>query len=150
MGRVPQISKDGNLARFPADFMFQLNDAEFANLRPQFATSSLRDGLKGTGHGGRRYAPLAFTEHGAIQAAAILNSPRATEISVHVVRAFIELRNLVAGNKELAAKMKRIELKLDSHDQAISGLIESVRHLLAPPEPAKRSIGFVIHEERKN
>ena len=122
--------------------MFQLNAAEFAALRSQFATSN-------TGRGGRRYPPFAFTEHGAIQAATILNSPRAAEISVHVVRAFIELRNLVAGNKELAAKMKRIELKLDSHDQAISGLIESVRHLLAPPEPAKRSIGFVIHEERK-
>ena len=122
--------------------MFQLNAAEFAALRSQFATSN-------TGRGGRRYPPFAFTEHGAIQAATILNSPRATEISVHVVRAFIELRNLVAGNKELAAKMKRIELKLDSHDQAISGLIESVRHLLAPPEPVKRSIGFVIHEERK-
>ena len=134
-----------NLGRFPADFMFQLNDAEFANLRSQFATSS----LPGTGHGGRRYAPLAFTEHGAIQAATILNSARATEISVHVVRAFIELRNLVAGNKDLAAKMKRIEHQLDSHDQAISGLIESVRHLLAPPEPKKRPIGFVIHEERK-
>ena len=115
---------------------------KFAALRSQFATSN-------TGRGGRRYPPFAFTEHGAIQAATILNSPRAAEISVHVVRAFIELRNLVAGNKELAAKMKRIELKLDSHDQAISGLIESVRHLLAPPEPAKRSIGFVIHEERK-
>ena len=134
-----------NLARFPADFMFQLNEAEFANLRSQFATSS----LMGAGHGGRRYAPLAFTEHGAIQAATILNSPRATEISVHVVRAFIELRNLVTGNKELAAKMKRIEHKLDSHDQAISGLIESVRDLLAPPIPAKQPIGFVIHEERE-
>ena len=142
MGRVFQISNGGSLARFPADFMFQLNAAEFAALRSQFATSN-------TGRGGRRYPPFAFTEHGAIQAATILNSPRATEIRVHVVRAFIELRNLVAGNKELAAKMKRIELKLDSHDQAISGLIESVRHLLAPPEPAKRSIGFVIHEERK-
>ena len=130
-----------NLARFPADFMFQLNAAEFAALRSQFATSNI-------GRGGRRYAPLAFTEHGAIQAATILNSARATEISVHVVRAFIELRNLVAGNKDLAAKLKRIEHKLDSHDQAISGLIESVRHLLAPPEPKKRPIGFVIHEER--
>lgn len=117
-------------------------------MRSQFATSSLRGGWKGTDHGGRRYAPLAFTGHGAIQAATILNSPRATEISVHVVRAFIELRNLVAGNKDLAAKMKRIEQKLDSHDQAISGLIESAHQLLAPPEPKKRPIGFVIHEER--
>ena len=132
-----------NLARFPPDFMFPLNDAEYASLRSQFVT------LK-TGRGQhRKYTPLAFTEHGAIMAAAILNSLRATEVSVHVVRAFIELRNLVAGNKDIASKLKRLEGKVDSHDQAISGLIESVRHLLAPAEPAKRPIGFVIPQERK-
>ena len=93
-----------NRQRFPADFMFQLNEAEFANLRLQFATSR----LKGASHGGRRYAPFAFTEHGAIMASMVLNSARATEVSVHVVRAFIELRNLIAGNKELASKHKRL------------------------------------------
>ncbi len=129
-----------NLKRFPGDFMFRLNAEEFANLRSQFATSSSND----AGHGGRRYAPLAFTEHGAIQAATILNSPRATGISVHVVRAFIELRNLVAGNKDLAAKLKRLEAKVDSHDQAIAGLIDSLR---AAPEPRCRPIGFVISDE---
>ena len=129
-----------NLARFPADFMFQLNDAEFDALRSQFVT------LK-TGRGQhRKYLPLVFTEHGAIMAAAILNSPRATEISVHVVRAFIELRNLVAGNKDLAAKLKRLEAKVDSHDQAITGLIDSLRQA---PETKRRPIGFVIHEEPK-
>ena len=132
-----------NLARFPEDFMFQLNEIEFANLRSQFATSS----LKGASHGGRRYAPQAFTEHGAIMAAMVLNSARATEISVQVMRAFIELRNLVAGNKELASKMKRLERKVDSHDQAITGLIDSMRQLLAPPDPKKRPIGFVIPDE---
>ena len=134
-----------NRERFPGDFMFQLNGEEFVNLRLQFATSS----LKGASHGGRRYAPLAFTEHGAIMASMVLNSPRATEISVHVVRAFIELRNLVAGNKELASKLRRLESKVDSHDQAIAGLIDSVRDLLAPPEPKKRPIGFVVSEDRK-
>ena len=133
-----------NLARFPEDFMFQLNEIEFANLRSQFATSS----LKGTSHGGRRYAPQAFNEHGAIMAAMVLNSARATEISVQVMRAFIELRNLVAGNKELASKMKRLERKVDSHDQAITGLIDSMRQLLAPPDPQKRPIGFVIPDEK--
>jgi hypothetical protein len=133
-----------NLARFPEDFMFQLNEAEFANLRSQFATSSLR----GAGHGGRRYAPQAFTEHGAIMASMVLNSARATEISVQVMRAFIELRNLVAGNKELASKLKRLERKVDSHDQAITGLIDSMRQLLAPPDPKKRPIGFVIPDEK--
>ena len=132
-----------NRERFPEDFMFQLNAEEFATLRLQFATSS----MKGAGHGGRRYAPFAFTEHGAIMASMVLNSARATEVSVHVVRAFIELRNLVAGNKELASKMKRLERKVDSHDQAITGLIDSMRQLLAPPDPKKRPIGFVIPDE---
>ena len=129
-----------NIERFPADFMFQLNEAVFSNLRLQFATSSLKD----AGHGGRRYAPLAFTEHGAIMASMVLNSPRATEASVHVVRAFIELRNLVAGNKDLAAKLKRLEAKVDSHDQAIAGLIDSLRQA---PAPKRRPIGFVILDE---
>ena len=122
----------------------QFDRAPFALLRLQFATSSLKD----TGHGGRRYAPFAFTEHGAIMASMVLNSARATEVSVHVVRAFIELRNLVAGNKELASKMKRLERKVDSHDQAITGLIDSMRQLLAPPDPKKRPIGFVIPDEK--
>ncbi len=80
-------------------------------------------------------------------AAMVLNSTRATEVSVHVVRAFNELRNLVAGNKELASKMKRLERKVDSHDQAITGLIDSMRQPLAPPDPKQRSIGFVIPGE---
>jgi hypothetical protein len=119
--------------------MFQLTNQELAALRSQFATSNI-------GRGGRRDAPLAFTEHGAIQAATILNSPRATEISVHVVRAFIELRNLIAGNKDLAVKLKRLELKVDSHDQAIAGLIDSLRQA---PEPKQRPIGFITPDEKK-
>ena len=73
---------------------------------------------------------------------------RFRRFSVHVVRAFIELRNLVAGNKELASKLKRLERTVDSHDQAITGLIESMRELMAPPEPKKRPIGFVIPDEK--
>ena len=136
-----------NRERFPGDFMFQLNEAEFANLRLQFATSSLNDAGRASPHGGRRYAPFAFTEHGAIMASMVLNSARATEIGVHVVRAFIELRNLVAGNKELASKLKRVERTVATHDQAIAGLIDSMRELLAPPNPKKRPIGFVIPDE---
>ena len=131
-----------NLARFPEDFMFQLNVDESAALRSQFATLKVGRGQH------RKYLPYAFTEHGSIQAATIFNSARATEISVHVVRAFIELRNLVAGNKELASKMKRLERKVDSHDQAITGLIDSMRQLLAPPDPKKRPIGFVFPDEK--
>lgn len=131
-----------NLSRFPADFMFQLTEAEFSALRSQNATSN----EKPTGRGGRRYLPLVFTEHGAIMAATILNSPRATEVSVYVVRAFIALRELVAGNKEVVAKLNELEHKLESHDQAIAGLINAMRELMKPPETKKRPIGFMTSE----
>ena len=81
----------------PPGFMFQLDEQEFANLRLQFATSSLKGG-----NGGRRYAPLAFTEHGAIMASMVLNSPRATELSVYVVQAFVELRGMLASTSAQA------------------------------------------------
>ena len=129
-----------NQARFPADFMFRLDEDEFSRLRSQFVTSNV-------GRGGRRYAPYAFTEHGAIMAATLLNSPRATEISVHVVRAFVELRDLVAGNRTLTTKLTQLERKVASHDKSITGLIDSMRQLLAPPDPPKRSIGFVLQDE---
>lgn len=136
-----------NLERFPADFMFQLSEDEWESLRSQFAT------LK-TGRGQhRKYLPYAFTEHGAIMAATILNSPRATEVSVYVVRAFVALREMLAGNKELAAKLaeldSRLSRKLDSHDQAITGLINAMRELMKPVEPKqKQPIGFVTGGEK--
>jgi hypothetical protein len=132
-----------NLARFPAGFMFQLDEEEFANLRLQIATSS----LKGS-HGGRRYAPMAFTEHGAIMASMVLNSPRATELSIYVVQAFVELRSMLATNRELSNKLHLLERKVTKHDQAISELIDSMRQLLAAPEPHKRPIGFITPEDK--
>lgn len=136
-----------NLERFPQDFMLQLSQEEWDALRSQFAT------LK-TGRGQhRKYLPYAFTEHGAIMAATILNSPRATEVSVYVVRAFVRLREVLASNKELALKLSELESrigrKLDSHDQAIAGILNAIRELMRPPEPAKkRPIGFVTGEEK--
>lgn len=123
--------------------MFQLTEEEWESLRSQFAT------LK-TGRGQhRKYLPYAFTEHGAIMAATILNSPRATEVSVYVVRAFVALRELLAGNKELTAKLNELAHKVDSHDQAIAGLINAMRELMRPPEPKQNQpIGFVT-EKRK-
>jgi hypothetical protein len=135
-----------NRERFPEDFMFQLNEEEFANLRLQFATSS----LKGT-HGGRRYAPLAFTEHGAIMASMVLNSARATALSVHVVRAFVELRGMLASNQALANKVHTLERKVSVHERNIAELVDSMTALLAtPPAPPKRPIGFVTHEDKKS
>ena len=132
-----------NLARFPADFMFQLTDDESAALRLQFAT------LK-TGRGQhRKYLPLAFTEHGAIMAATLLNSPRATALSVYVVRAFVELRGMLASNQALANKVNTLERKVSVHERNIAELADSMAELLAtPPPPPKRSIGFVTHENK--
>jgi len=96
-----------NLAKFPADFMFVLTDEEFAALRSQFATSNNK-------RGGRRYAPLVFTEHGALMAAMLINSPRAVEISVYVVRAFVQLRELVSSHRELAKHLDNLEQKSPS------------------------------------
>jgi hypothetical protein len=130
-----------NAARFPEDFMFRLSAEEWNSLRSQFATLKAGRGQH------RKYLPIAFTEHGAIMAAAILNSPRATEVSVYVVRAFVRLRELLASNKELARRLDQLEKRLGSHDQAIAGLVNTIRSLLTPPEPArKRRIGFVQND----
>ena len=136
-----------NLERFPQDFMLQLSQEEWDALRSQFATLKPGRGQH------RKYLPCAFTEHGAIMAATILNSPRATEVSVYVVRAFVRLREVLASNKELALKLSELESrigrKLDSHDQVIAGILNAIRELMRPPEPAKkRPIGFVTGEEK--
>ena len=129
-----------NAERFPGDFMFQLTVHEDAALRSQIAT------LK-TGRGQhRKYPPYAFTEHGAIQAANVLNSPRAIEMSVYVVRAFVQLRELLASNRELARRFDeleaRIEKKLVGHDQAIAAMLSAIRELMKPVPSAQRGIGF--------
>jgi hypothetical protein len=98
-----------NAGRFPADFMFLLNNQELSNLRSQFATSS-------SGYGGRRYRPRAFTEHGAIMAATILKTARAEQMSVYVVRAFVRLRAMLASNAALARKLEALEKSVAALD----------------------------------
>jgi len=115
---------------------------EWEALRSQFATSNEPT------RGGRRYAPFVFTEHGAIMAATVLNSPRAVEVSIYVVRAFVQLRELLAGHKELAQPLDRLEARMErkllTQDQAIAGILDAIRQLMAPPPaPKKRPIGFV-------
>jgi phage regulator Rha-like protein len=132
-----------NQERFPADFMFQLTAAEHETLRLQFATSK-------KGRGGRRYAPYAFTEHGAIMAATVLNSQRAVEMSVFVVRAFVRLREMLANNRELAAKVDELERRLDTNDTSIQDLIEAIRELMAPDPATGRKIGFQLPAAKKS
>lgn len=126
-----------NRERFPADFMFHLSPAETESLRSQIATSH-------PGRGGRRYPPHAFTEHGAIMAATVLNSERAVEMSVFVVRAFVRLREILATNQQLATKIDELEQRLDTHDASIQDLLDAIRELMAPEPPSGRKIGFQL------
>jgi hypothetical protein len=131
-----------NRKRFPEDFAFQLTAEEANSLRSQIATSS--------SHGGRRYRPYAFTEHGALMAANILNSSRAVQMSIFVVRAFAKMREALRGTPELARKLaaleKKLTARLDVHEAAIVQVLQEIMQILnpppPPPEPPRRRIGF--------
>lgn len=126
-----------NRDRFPADFTFQLTAKEDEALRSQIVISK-------KGRGGRRYLPYAFTEHGAIMAATVLNSKRAIEMSVFVVRAFVRMREMLAKNRQLAAKINELDRRLETHDTAIQDIIEAIKELMVPEGPSKRKIGFQL------
>jgi hypothetical protein len=125
-----------NIDKFPSDFLFQITKEEVQSLISQSAISK-------TGRGGRRSLPWAFTEHGALQAANILNSPAASAMSVYVIRAFIRLRDELAANAALEKRLAVIEKTLTAHDNTLRDVILKIRPLLLPPtEPNKRRIGF--------
>jgi hypothetical protein len=135
-----------NRSRFPEDFMFQLTHDEVASLTSQFAISKTR-------RGGRRTLPYAFTEHGTVMAANILRSPKAIQMSVFVVRAFIRMRQIFITQKDLARKLEDLEkeltARLDVHETAINEMLRQIRRLLSPPsepEPPKKRIGFLVEE----
>lgn len=127
-----------NADRFPKDFMFQLSSVEFESLRSHFATSSLQ-------HGGRRYLPFVFTEHGALMAASVLNTPLAVEVSIYVVRAFVKLREMIASHKDLAKKLEELEKKYDAQFRIV---FDAIRELMIPPDEDKGKIGFLAKESR--
>jgi len=124
-----------NADRFPSDFRFVLTEAEHENLRSQNVISS-------STHGGRRYLPHAFTEHGAIMAATVLNSKRAIEMSIFVVRAFVQMRQATVFNQHVVSKLAELEARLDGHDGEIQGLVETIRELIEPLPANSRRIGF--------
>ena len=131
-----------NQKRFPPDFAFQLEPHEFKHLISQIAISS--------SHGGRRKLPWVFTEHGAIMLASVLNSDVAVEASMRVVRAFIHLREMLAGNKQLAVKFAELERRLDGNDEAIKNLFDAIRQMLEPEtEETRREIGFHMKEQAR-
>ncbi|MDP1586838.1 MAG: ORF6N domain-containing protein, partial [Prosthecobacter sp.] len=125
-----------NVARFPVDFSFILTGEEWLVLRSQIVTSN-------EGRGGRRYIPRAFTEHGALMAASVLNSDRAISMSVYVIRAFIEIREQIAANATILKRLAEIDNTLLIHDASLRDIYKKLMPLLAPPLSAPRKqIGF--------
>ena len=127
-----------NLTRFPSDFMFQLTREEFNNLIFQFGISSW---------GGTRKLPYAFTEQGVAMLSSILRSERAVQVNIQIMRTFVKLREIISTHKELAQKLKELELKIETHDENIAAIFEAINQLLAPEEKPKRKIGFDIKEK---
>jgi phage regulator Rha-like protein len=127
-----------NIRRFPPDFVFQLTKPESDSLRSQIVISK--------GRGGRRTLPYAFTEHGAIMVANLLNSERAIEASVQVVRAFVRLRTMVQTNTELAKRLDELEKRYDEHFKIV---FTAIRQLMTPPQTKKKTIGFQVKSLKK-
>ena len=124
-----------NKGRFPADFMFQLTSGEKSEV------VAICDHL-----GKLKFSPVlpyAFTEHGAIMAASVLNTKQAIEVSLYVVRAFVKLREILSVNKELAHKLSELEHKVESHDGTIQALVAAIRKLMAPPDTKEKKVGFI-------
>jgi hypothetical protein len=127
-----------NTRRFPADFMFRLTAKEFDSLRSQFVISNLR--------GGRRYLPYAFTEQGVAMLSSVLNSKRAIQVNIEIMRAFVRLRQMLSSNTDLARKLAALEKKYDTQFKVV---FDAIRELMTPPDPKKkRSIGFAPWEEK--
>lgn len=129
-----------NLDRFPEDFMFQLNKAEFENLRYQFGTSNRR--------GGRRYLPFPFTEQGVAMLSSVLNSQKAIEVNIQIMRTFVKLREMITSHKGLARKLRDLEKKYDENFKIV---FEAIRELMAPsrsPGGQRKRVGFQLREPK--
>lgn len=130
-----------NLERFPVDFMFQLTPEEKKEV---VAKCDHLNKLKFSPH-----LPRVFTEHGAIMAASVLNSPRAVEMSVFVVRAFVRLRQMLIEDHDLAARLDELEARVARHDNTLSTLVATIRQMATPPASPSRQIGFVVDPQEK-
>ena len=123
-----------NIERFPEDFMFQLSNQEFANLKSQIVTSSWG--------GIRRANPYAFTEQGVAMLSSVLRSKQAVQVNIAIMRAFVKLREILSTNKELALKLSQLERKMEKHDEEIKLIFDAIRQLMTPSVPKKSKIGF--------
>ena len=131
-----------NMDRFPDDFMFMLDDEEVARLKSQFVISNK------PGRGGARHAPYVFTEQGVAMLSSVLKSPRAVQMNIAIVRAFVRLRQVLASHDDLAIRLRDLESRAGDHDEQIRAIFEAIRELLAAPEPAPKKIGFHVRERR--
>ena len=124
-----------NIDRFPVDFMFQLSEEEFSNLRSQIVSSSW---------GGRRTAPYAFTEQGVAMLSSVLHSPTAVQVNIEIMRAFVRLRRMLEKHTDLALKLETLERK---YDQQFKVVFDAIREIMKPdPPPKRRQIGFHVRD----
>jgi len=130
-----------NKARFPKDFMFELNRKELQNLRCQFGTSSL-PGDNAAVWGGHRYTPMVFTEQGVAMLSSVLNSERAVSVNIHIIRVFTRMREMLVTHKDVLLKLEQLEGKLVKHDDDIRVIFDYLKELLTPKTPPLRRIGF--------
>ncbi len=130
-----------NVNRFPGDFVFQLTVEEVGALRFQSGISKI------AGRGGRRYLPYVFTEQGVAMLSSVLRSRRAVEVNIEIMRAFVQLRQFLSANRELAQKLAQLERRIGTHDDQIKTIFNAIRQLMAPPEQKKRKIGFLVEEK---
>ena len=147
VGRLNEAVKR-NRDRFPPDFMFQLTSEEFNQVKAQISAGNLKSqiAISSLGWGGRRSRPYAFTEHGVAMLSSVLRSGRAVRVNIAIMRAFVRLRESLALQKELAARLADLERKIEGHDESIRTLFEAIRQLMAPPEIGGRPIGFRVEE----
>lgn len=129
-----------NIKRFPDDFMFELTKEENQSLRSQNVT------LKRGQHS--KYSPFAFTEQGVAMLSSVLNSERAIEVNISIMRAFVQLRKMIVSHDKLARKLAELAKHLEGHDEQIQAIFEAIRQLMTPPEKTRKKIGFVVKEKK--
>lgn len=129
-----------NVGRFPEDFMFQLTNEEWESLRSQIAISK-------KGRGGRRYAPFAFTEHGVLMLSSVLNSERAIQVNIQIMRIYSKLKGMIMDHKDILLKLEKLEGKVGKHDENFKIVFDYLRELLNPKTEPMRKIGFKIKGE---
>lgn len=140
--RVLNQAVKRNLTRFPEDFMFQLTKEEFENLKSQFVTSSSGN------YGGRRKLPYVFTEQGVAMLSSVLNSERAVQVNIGIMRAFVNMRKVLLTNEDVSKKLAEIENRLGGHDEDFKKVFAAIRLLIKPPDKLDKEIGFI--QKRKD